>query len=764
MYTFVTSFSESGYHEYAKTMLDSVVDKWNPKHFKLVAYYHDFDIDSLDPPQSEAIEYRNLNDVTEMLQYRERMKKHDGTEGGQMAYNWRLDAIKWCHKVYAMTELAFEMMEEDPLDESNWLIWLDADTVTHKLLKKDRVARWLPDKVDLVHLGRRDVDYSETSFMGFNLSQHNTCSLLADLRGAYTIGETVAYREWHDGFIFERLLNIYKAHGMLVHNLSEHAKGLNAFEQSLLAEYFTHYKGNLKKKANSMEVAPDVKGPKRYKQLADMVRFYKPKTIVETGTWNGGRAIEMALAAFENTDKVHYIGFDLFEEATEESDKYEMNTKAHNMVEAVHNRLGNFSAVMQKTNKVFTFELYKGDTKKTLKECEGIKDADFAYIDGGHSYETVKNDYDLLKHIPVTVLDDYFSKDAAGNLPHEDNLGVNKLVKEIEAYAKVVLPSSDGVLGGGITHLCFVANKKGVEKLPDDLTRVPIVVTPRDSRPKEEIINNVKENKKLIKDFDWIQTSKINNETAIIVSGGHSIDFDLLKERIKATNNKVFCVKHSYPKLLEHGIQPFSCVILDPRPIDGTSTHGVLRKDLFKKIDKETIFLVASMTDPSVTNHLLKKKAKVKGWQAYSDALRDMNIKDKVVVDKETGIEEGSTLITGGTCAAMRTIAIAHTLGFRNFELFGFDCSIEGDMTEEKKKQSTDTEPNKNKYMQVEIDGQKFWTTGELLAMAQDCEKLFDNMEMDMGITFHGDDTLCSAVWQGSKRGKEKHYTELLVA
>lgn len=763
MYVFVTSFSESGYHEYAKTMLESVVDKWNPKDFKLVAYYHDFDINSVSPPQGDAIEYRNLNDVTEMLHYRERMKIHDGTEGGKMPYNWRLDAIKWCHKVYAMTDLAFEMMEEE-YDESNWMIWIDADTVTHKLLKKDRVARWLPDKVDLVHLGRKDVDYSETSFMGFNLAHHNTCSLLADLRGAYTIGETVAYREWHDGFIFERLLNIYKAHGMLTHNMSEHAKGLNAFEQSLLAEYFTHYKGNLKKNANNMQVSPDVTGPKRYKQLADMVRFYKPKIIVETGTWNGGRAIEMALAAFESQDKVHYLGFDLFEEATEELDKYEMNSKPHNTIEAVKNRLEEFAAKMEERGKKFTFKLHKGDTKQTLARCKAVKKADFAYIDGGHSYETVSSDYKFLKHIPVTVFDDYFSKDAQGNLPLEENLGVNKLIKEIKAFAKVVLPSSDGVLGGGITHLCFVANKKGVQKLPDELTRVPIVVTPKDSRPKEEIINNVKENKKLIKDFDWIKTSKINNETAIIVSGGHSTDFDLLKERIKDTNNKVFCVKHSYPKMLEHGIQPFACVILDPRPIDGTSTHGVVRKDLFKTVDDKTLFLVASMTDPSVTKYLLSKKANVKGWQAYSDALRDMSIKEKIVVDKETGIEEGSTLITGGTCAAMRTIAIAHTLGFRNFELFGFDCNIEGEMTEERKQERTETEPGKNKYFQVELSGKHFWTTGELLAMAQDCEKLFDNMEMDMGITFHGTDTLCAAVWEGSKRGKEKHYTELLVA
>jgi len=771
MYTFVTSFSKEGYESYAKHMLESIKEKWNPSQFKLIAYYHDFDIGDVPHPVCDTISYRNLNDIEEMLEYRERMKQYDGTHGGKIEYNWRLDAIKWCHKVYAMTDLAFEMIEQEEKfitagvepPENNWLIWIDADTVATKRLDITQVKKWLPNKSDLVHLGRIDVDYSETSFMGFNLDCHNTCSLLADLRGAYTIGEVIAYREWHDGFIFERLLNIYKAHGMVVHNLSPNVKGLSAFEQSPLSEYFTHFKGNLKKNLSNTKVAPDVNAG-RYKQLIKIVNFYQPKTIVETGTWNGGRAIQMAVAALQTHDHVHYIGFDLFEEATAELDKYEMNSKPHNTVEAVSARLEEFAAkIKEQSNKTFTFELHKGDSKVTVPACKAIKDADFAYIDGGHSYETVKQDYENLKHIPILVFDDYFTKDKAGKLPHKDNLGVNKLMKELTAYGKVVLPSSDPVLGGGITHLTFVANKKGIKALPEELTRVPIVVTPKDSRPKQEIIDNVLANKKLIKDFDWIKTSKINNETAFIVSGGSSTDFKLLKKRIKEIKGKVFCVKHSYPKLLKAGIKPFACIILDPRPITGTSTHGVVRKDLFKKVDNETLFLVASMTDPSVTKYLLEKGVNIKGWQAYSDAIRDMNVKDKIVVDKSTGISEGSTLITGGTCAAMRTISIAHTLGFRNFELFGFDCSVDN-LTEEMKKEVTDTENNKPKYMQVETNGSKFWTTGELLAMAQDCEKLFDNTNMDMGITFHGENTLCSEVWKQSKRGKEKYYSELLDA
>jgi len=755
MYTFVTSFSEEGYNTYAKEMLQSVVDKWNPKHFKLYAYYHDFDIKKIDHPTSSSIVYIHLNDVKEMLEYREKMKKHDGTEGGTIPYNWRLDAVKWCHKVYALTDRAFKMMEENTNpEEPQWLVWLDADTVTTKRLDKSSVDKWLPNKASLVHLGRKDVDYSETSFMGFNLQYHDACSILADLRGCYTIGETISYREWHDGFIFERLLNIYKAHGMIVNNLSENCKGLTAFMQSPLSEYFTHFKGNLKKKTG---LAHDVKLP-RYRQLADIIRHYKPKTLTEVGTWNGGRAIEMALAAFEYTDRFTYFGFDLFEEATAVTDDIEMNSKQHHTIELIENRLKEFKSRMKKKDKEFIFKLYKGDSKITLKKNKLARNVDFAFIDGGHSYETVKADYLNLKKVPLLVFDDFFSKDEFGNQPIEKNMGVNKLIKEIEAYGKIVLPSNDRVLGGGRTHIAFVANKEGIEPLPDHITRMPIVVTPKDSRPKDEIFLNIKENKKLIKDFNWLKHGRIHNETALIVSGGSSIDFNLLKKKAREPNTKIFCVKHSYPKLLEHGINPFICSILDPRPIDGISTHGVVRKDLFKKINKTTIFLVASMTDPSVTKYLIKKGANIKGWSAYSEALRDKTVKDKLKIAKDTGIEEGETLVSGGTCAAMRTISIAHILGFRNFELFGFDCSVP-EVTEEMKKEKTSGKP---KYFKVETNDVYFWTTGELLAMAQDCEKLFDDKNMDMSIKVHGTNTLVSEVWKNSLKAKEKYYYEII--
>src|SRR6056300_1740640 len=130
MTKFVTSFSASGYVSYAKNMLESVEKFWK-NDLKLIAYYHDCPEELVaDFPQSEVIEYRNLNDVQDMLDYRERMKDHDGTEGGNMQYNWRMDAIKWSHKVYAMTDLSLEIGEKEA--KGGWMIWLDADTVTTK--------------------------------------------------------------------------------------------------------------------------------------------------------------------------------------------------------------------------------------------------------------------------------------------------------------------------------------------------------------------------------------------------------------------------------------------------------------------------------------------------------------------------------------------------------------------------------------------------------------------------------------------------------
>ena len=759
MVRFVTSFSGRHFDVYAKKMLESVVEHW-AEDLKLIVYYDTVtDEQKQEFPQSPVIEYRDLDQVEDRTKFIEKMKGYDGTSNGQMPYNFRMDALRFCHKVYALTDYFLEVSENEA--QGGWLIWMDADVLTTSPLSEEILFEAFPKDSDLIHLGRTDIDFSETGFIGFNLDTMHSHFFLADIRGCYDIGEVLAYREWTDAFIMTRFIKIYAAHGMKVHNLSEGATGLAVFPQSNLAKFMVHYKGNLKNNIDKNEVTADVNLP-RYAQLAELIRNYKPKRIVETGTWNGGRAIEMALAAFENSDKVHYTGFDLFQDATDETDKIEQNTKPHNHFNAVVKRLEEFAAKMEEDKKEFTFTLLKGDSKETMPRAKKeLKRADFAFIDGGHSEKTVQSDYENLIHVPVVVFDDYYSKDAEDKIPADEFLGTNRLLETMKENSRVyVLPSQDKVQDGGTVHLMVRLKTDDLPDLPKSLSRTPIIVQPKDCVPKEEILDNINDNVELIKDWNFVQNCDVNNEHVIIASAGPSMDFEELKAIQKKYDAKIVCVKHSYPLLLEAGIQPWACVILDPRPITGTSTHGIVRTELFKKIDPVTKFFIASMTDPSVTKFIMDRTKNVYGWHAFSQAVADI-VSGKVEIDYKLNIDkDNATFVSGGTCAAMRAIGMMHIFGFRNFHLFGFDCSIEG-LTDEQKKEKLD-DGVRPKYMPVEINDCHFWTTGELLAMAQDCEKLFDNPQVEMIVNFYGENTLVSEVYKLSKKSKPTHYTKFI--
>ncbi len=748
-YTFVTTFRKEDYDVYGKKMLESVANKWKPTDTRLIVYVEGYDsLDELPHNDfSTVIEYRHIETIEARNTFIARNKDKNGRYA-EAPYNYRMDAVRFCHKVYALTDVALEMINNQ---DQTWLAWIDADTITKKMFKAKDAAKIMIPEVDIVHLGRIDIDYSETGFMAFNMAYHNACSLLVDLRGAYDTDEVFAYREWTDAFVFTRLLKIYEAHGAKVRNLSEGVRGLSVFDQCMLDDYFTHNKGNLKfKPSANPELSKDMpagtkQGPQRYKKLAALVRHYSEGlntfSIVETGTWNGGRAIEMALTAFESADEVHYRGFDLFEQATEETDEVELNVKGHNALAAVTKRLEEFKEKCKEQNKTFTFKLYAGDTKETMKGLR-YDDVDFVFIDGGHSLDTVASDYSFVEDCPVVVFDDYYSTQEDKELP-EEHTGIIKTFAAIEGKTKNVLPSEDPTAFGGIVHLA-VCVKEDYKKIPEELTRVPIIVKPKDSMPSKHIKKSVTENIAKINDWDWVKQYKTTDDHVMIVSGG-TIDFDKVRETQKKHNAKIWCVKHSYPRLLKEGIVPDACMILDPRSIDGISTHGVKRKDLFKDMNKDTTFYIASMTDEGVVDYILERTDNVKGFHAFTDALRDEAITDKFVVDPKLGITPGSSLVSGGTASATRTLGLLELLGYRNIHLFGFDCSV----PENAVKKDDKDEMGNPRYMHVEIGGEKFWTTGELLALAQDLEKLFERKDYTLNLSFHGKDTLAAAVWKG---------------
>jgi len=75
--------------------------------------------------------------------------------------------------------------------------------------------------------------------------------------------------------------------------------------------------------------------------------------------------------------------------------------------------------------------------------------------------------------------------------------------------------------------------------------------------------------------------------------------------------------------------------------------------------------------------------------------------------------------------------------------------------------QNSKTDDGKQKYMRVETNGVHFWTTGELLAMAQDCERLFSNKDIEMNLYVYGENTLVSEVFKSSTQYDKTDYTTL---
>lgn len=146
----------------------------------------------------------------------------------------------------------------------------------------------------------------------------------------------------------------------------------------------------------------------RYRDVVSECGKRKPEIIVEIGTWNGWTAMEMINEAKEYNEEIFYFGFDLFEDLTDEKSDAELS-KTPKCMEEVKKFIEDLTMMEA------TVTLIKGETSDTLPDFIlnhlDFK-ADFIFIDGGHSVETIKNDWSYCERMmhdnTVVVFDDYY--------------------------------------------------------------------------------------------------------------------------------------------------------------------------------------------------------------------------------------------------------------------------------------------------------------------------------------------------------------------
>ena len=188
---------------------------------------------------------------------------------------------------------------------------------------------------------------------------------------------------------------------------------------------FKYYfrKSSLKKDINSANI------------LLDQIEIYKPKNFIEVGVFQGVTSRNVCEKLYEiHKENFLFHGIDIFEDTNINIDNKEMTIK--------HNKISNpfkhliFNIILRKNlfsiDSIYSFlkkfknnvRLYKGFSETELPKIDMSK-IDMVFLDGGHSYETVRSDLSLIlkgiKKNKIIICDDYDQVD----------YGVKKAVDEL---------------------------------------------------------------------------------------------------------------------------------------------------------------------------------------------------------------------------------------------------------------------------------------------------------------------------------------------
>ena len=149
-----------------------------------------------------------------------------------------------------------------------------------------------------------------------------------------------------------------------------------------------------------------------------LIKEKKPKTFLEIGVFHGVTARNVCELLYSSHGiNFNYIGFDLFEESRENLNEIIPNTNFSNPLKKIYFKFIRKENPYSKSavhNLLKKFEkniyLIQGNSNKILKKIDMLK-VDYVFLDGGHDYETVKNDLNCCKDVIVkngTILcDDY---------------------------------------------------------------------------------------------------------------------------------------------------------------------------------------------------------------------------------------------------------------------------------------------------------------------------------------------------------------------
>lgn len=153
--------------------------------------------------------------------------------------SFRWNAVRFAYKIYAISLVA-------NYTSDGWLIWLDADTVTHSPVQLDDLQRLCREDAMITYLGRGERYHSECGWVAYNLNYPATRDFIQDLRSMYDSDKIFDLPEWHDSYVWDTVRRRYQPQHVF-YNLTTTMPGAgragHPFVNSELGRFMDHLKG-----------------------------------------------------------------------------------------------------------------------------------------------------------------------------------------------------------------------------------------------------------------------------------------------------------------------------------------------------------------------------------------------------------------------------------------------------------------------------------------------------------------------------------------
>ena len=227
----VTTFSDQGYKQYGRNFLLSLYKYLDPS-IKIFLYLDNTNIIEGD---SRTLLFDLEKENLELRKFKERHRNYKPKD-------FKSDAVRFAHKSFAMYHASKQNIDK--------LFWLDGDTEIIEKISFDYLTSFLPNNFMTSYIGRPD--YTETGYLGFNLSHPNIKDFFEKFINYYVTDEIFSLDGQTDCHAFDSA-RVYIENNYKIENKNLTPPNLSKNHFNIIFDgYMLHYKGGRKDKKEKL--------------------------------------------------------------------------------------------------------------------------------------------------------------------------------------------------------------------------------------------------------------------------------------------------------------------------------------------------------------------------------------------------------------------------------------------------------------------------------------------------------------------------------